>query len=158
MTLTTIFTGISEVDRLLERAEEKRKDDLGQSIRQTLLVAADRYLFDFGLDRDEWEEFDTENDASYFGIWLNKSKLQTLHYVEGDVSFTQCDSPESFDSEVAALCSFYKAAPAFTSFDENWTATQYYQDRSEFFIDPDRAAAALRASRDASQDDSEGGE
>ena len=75
--------------------------------------------------------------------------------MEGDVSFTQCDSDETYDSELSDLCSFYAPFPSVKTLDENgWT--HYYQDRAELFIDPARAAGVQ--SVPACRDDEEGEE
>lgn len=145
------FTGIARIDGLLS-SEDETKNDFGNATRETFLVEADRYLFDFNLNLGEWDQFDTDSDASYFGTWINKEKLRILQYVEGDVFFTQCEDAEGFDREVASLCSFHDATPEFVGFDlEENSETHYYQDRSKFFIDPARAAAALAAAEDNSK-------
>lgn len=129
------FTGIPQVDPLFEEAEEATNKQ-GNRTRRAFLFHADRYLFDFNLDTDEWEQFDTENDASYFGIWLNKSKLRIVEYVEGDLFFTQCDDAAGYDAEIAALCAFHGAGPAFVVIDDKAAVTKYYQDRSTLYIHP----------------------
>lgn len=145
------FTGIDWIDGLFTSAEETR-NSLGNARREIFLAEADRYLFDFNLNLDEWSQFDSTSDACYFGTWVNKEKLYILQYVEGDVSFTQCGDAESFDKEVAALCSFHDEAPAFICFDlEAKTETHYYQDRAKLFVDPARAAAALGDTEDNSK-------
>lgn len=151
--MDTTFTGIKRIDRLFSSAEE-HENSLGNAIRETFLVNADRYLFDFNMDPEEWDQFDTDSDASYFGTWINKEKLRLLQYVEGDLVFTQCRDAASFDSEIASLCSSYGEYPSFIAIDlEAKNETHYYQDRSKFFIDPDRAAEALRHTKTNEGDD-----
>ena len=128
------FTGIPQVDSLFRTAEETR-DDAGRRTRKIFLLDADRYLFDFNLDRGEWQEMDTEEDASYFGVWVNKEKLRILQYLEGDVIFTQCDDAAGYDAEIATLCGAYEAAPGFVTIDDE-SVTAYYQDRNEFYVHP----------------------
>ena len=128
------FTGISQVDRLLGIAEETH-DDAGHRTRETLLLDTNRYLFDYHLDRDKWRRFDTENDASYFGVWVSKEKLRILEYIEGDVIFTQCDAAAGYDAQIATLCEVHEEAPAFVAIDDE-SVTAYYQDRNEFFVHP----------------------
>ena len=127
------YTGIPRVDRLLADADETA-DQQGNPTRK-LFLHADRYLFDFNLDLGEWAQFDTDSDASYFGVWVNKTKLRTLSYVEGDVFFTQCPDAAAYDAEIAEMCSFYGTSPSFVVIDDGGT-TAYYQDRNEFFINP----------------------
>ncbi len=134
----TDYTGITGIDRLLDEAEEAT-DPRGNPMRQ-LLIPGDRYRFDFNLDLGEWQQFDTDNDASYFGVWVNKTTLRTLQFIEGDLYLTQCADAAAYDAEIAALCSFYTAASAFVAIGETGT-TAYYQDRAQFFIEPARGAA-----------------
>lgn len=59
---------------------------------------ADRYLYDFKYCTSSkgWAQFDTRQDAPYYGNWVNPSKLETLEYAEGDITHVQCESPEEF--------------------------------------------------------------
>ena len=66
-------------------------------------------------------------------MWVNKSKLRILEYVEGDLFFTQCADAAGYDAEIATLCKFHEPAPSFVAIDDK-NVTAYYQDRSEFFI------------------------
>ena len=134
------FTGIAHIDVLLADADETPSRQ-GNPIRQ-IFYSADRYLFDFNLDLDEgaWTQLDTDSDASYFGVWVNKTTRQILQYVEGDISFTQCTDAESYDSELEALCSSHDTRPAFIAVGDDDVAA-YYQDRGELFIDPARGKA-----------------
>jgi len=151
------FTGIARIDNMLSREEEK-KNSLGNATRETFLMEGDRYLFDFNMNIAEWDQFDTDSDAWYFGTWVNKEKLRLLQYVEGDVLFIQCQDAESFDREIASLCSCYGESPSLIEFDlEAKKETHYYQDRSEFFIDPLRAAEALHSTREISEGDNQDG-
>ena len=45
---------------------------------------ADRYLFDFddGFRTAGWLQFDTDQDASYYGVWVNPKLFRTLNYCE----------------------------------------------------------------------------
>jgi hypothetical protein len=43
-----------------------------------------RYMVDFAPDREDWNQFDTDQDAEYFGIWVNRRQLQVLTFCEGD--------------------------------------------------------------------------
>jgi len=131
------FTGIPRIDRLLADAEET-PNPTGNPTRK-IFFHADRYLFDFNINVGEWEQFDSENDAWYFGVWVNRTRLRILQYVEGDVYFTQCADAEGYDAEIAALCAFHEAAPSMVVIDDGGKATAYYQNRRDLFIDPARA-------------------
>ena len=72
----------------------------------------DRYLFDFKLCRieDGWSQFDTSQDANYFGNWVNPIKLQTICYAEGDIIVTNCDSISEFKTEIEKMFEYYNDA------------------------------------------------
>ena len=131
-------TGSDEVDFLFSDAEEETSQ-FGNR-RRTLFLETDRYRFDFELDLSEWRQFDTESDAWYFGIWINKERRMILCYAEGDASLTVCNDDAAYDAEVGALCAFHGPQPSFVAIDvEARTRTEIYQDRSELFIDPSRS-------------------
>jgi hypothetical protein len=132
----TTFTGLPQVDPLLADVPDTVNRH-GNRVRHVFL-SADRYLFDFHLDLDRWAQLDTESDAWYFGIWVDKAERRVLSYVEGDVYLTRCADDESYDREIAALCAFHGPAPSFVTIDDE-KVTAYYQDRARFFIDPKRA-------------------
>ena len=44
---------------------------------------ADRYYYDRTLLAQGWQQYDTEEDAWYFGIWIHTEKLETFTYAEG---------------------------------------------------------------------------
>lgn len=131
------FTGIFNIDRLLNEAAIEMSRP-GNHLRR-IFFSADRYVFDFNLNLSLWEQFDTETDAPYFGIWMNKRRRLILSYIEGDVVLIQCDTSEVYDAEVAELCAYHRPAPSLIAISEEGR-TDYFQDRRELFIDPDRAA------------------
>lgn len=131
----TAYTGIAEIDAFLAGASETTNQH-GNRVRH-VFHSTERYLFDFNLDLSQWAQFDTESDAWYFGCWTNKSERRVLSYVEGDIYLVECEDDESYDREVAALCEFHKPSPEFIVLDEKGR-TDYYQDRSQHFIDPVR--------------------
>lgn len=66
---------------------------------------ADRYVYDFGLcsTKNGFAQFDTGQDASYYGTWANPHKLAIVCYCEGDVTATMCDNVAEFVSEMNKL-------------------------------------------------------
>jgi hypothetical protein len=109
---------------------------------------ADRYLFDFRLCKAEngWQQFDTNQDASYFGIWKHAGRLEILTYAEGDVTRVKCPDAAHYNAEIKSMCEFYGEgfemiacdADAFSHImlggDIKGETTVYRQDRSRFFI------------------------
>ena len=128
------YTGIKKIDAMLD-AVEPRMTRYGLPARD-LFFPTERYLFDFEME-GAWQQFDTASDASYFGVWTNKELLRTLSYAESDITFIQCADAEEFDAELVRMCEFYEAAPFMVTIDESG-ATEHYQSRSEFFIDPQK--------------------
>jgi hypothetical protein len=57
-----------------------------------------RYAFDFGQCRasNGWAQLDSEQDASYFGNWVNPITYETVSYCEGDVTHIRYDHAEEF--------------------------------------------------------------
>jgi hypothetical protein len=142
----TKYTGLRRIDQLLDRAKET-VNDRGNRVRH-LVLPGERYVFDWNLDRGAWEQLDTENDASFFGIWINKAELRILSFVEGDVYLTLCTDADSYDAEVAELCSSLRPAPGFVAITDS-ARTDYYQDRRQFFVDPARAPEITEPGSDA---------
>jgi len=68
----------------------------------TEFCPADRYAYDFGVCsvKNGFAQIDTKQDAWYFGMWANPTKLAILSYVEGDVTLKIADSPEEFVAEL----------------------------------------------------------
>lgn len=95
--------------------------------------SADRYYYDARLtSADGWEQYDTDQDAWYFGVWVNTTKLETFTYAEGDTRHLIAPSVEVFRAELADLYEFYPQAPAFRSIDtETGQVTHYYEAKPE---------------------------
>ena len=94
---------------------------------------AGRYIIDFADDfhSDGWQQFDTDQDAEYFGVWLNPARLMTLTYAEGDWSLIECENREHYLAEVQSAIDFYGEGFIAKSIDESGI-TVYRQDRQEF--------------------------
>lgn len=113
--------------------------------------STERYLFDFDDDfrAAGWKQFDTDQDAWYFGVWVNPKTFRTLSYAEGDVTLVVCQDAEHYNAEVKGMCDFYgegfemiacniEAAQAIllkSSQGPEAEATVYRQDRSKFFAE-----------------------
>lgn len=94
-----------------------------------------RYQFDFDEEMisDGWKQYDTDQDAWYYGIWVNPLKLTTLTYAEGDLTLVVCKSKEQYNEEIKRMNEFYGEGFIAKAFDENGT-TIYRQDRNEFMV------------------------
>lgn len=54
-----------------------------------------------------WQPYATNQDAWYFGYWVNPVKREILSYTEGDVEHLVCDTAEQFSDELADLAKVY---------------------------------------------------
>jgi len=71
---------------------------------------ADRYLYDFGLCSyaNGFCQVDTQQDASYFGTWINPTRLILFTYCEGDTTLTECANAAEFIDAVRELATWNK--------------------------------------------------
>ncbi|ABF12862.1 MULTISPECIES: hypothetical protein [Cupriavidus] len=93
-------------------------------------VSRDRYVYDSKLCGAGWQQYDTDQDAPYFGCWVNLEKRWTMCYAEGDRILVKCPSEESLKAELADMDRFYGRAPAaFTLFASGGQATQLVCER-----------------------------
>ncbi len=79
----------------------------GCKIERSFHVYRERYYYDQALN--DWKQYDTPQDASYFGVWTEKHSLQILTFAEGDETRVTAPNQESFDAELADMDKFYKA-------------------------------------------------
>ena len=112
-------------------------NERGNEVIRMFEPEADRYCFDFKhcTPSKGWLQFDTDQDAHYFGVWVNKSKRWIVTYAEGDVTIVKCPTVESFNMEIKGMCEFYGVEANIRTIDLDGTYTKYYQDRQEFFIE-----------------------
>ena len=92
----------------------------------------ERYYWDFGPcgPGTTWKQYDTDQDAWYFGVWVEPERRLVLTYAEGDLSLVECGTAESFKAELANMAEFYgDPPPAFTVIDQDGTVTQHYDTR-----------------------------
>lgn len=77
-----------------------------------------------------WAQYDTNQDAEYFGVWVNVERRLTLTYAEGDVKMVYCPTVESFRAEMEDAARFYgPTPPAFIVIDRAGTVTKVYDQR-----------------------------
>ncbi len=108
-------------------------NERGNTIERTWR-STERYEFDFELCIAQlgWEQYDTVQDAWYFGIWVNKEKREILTYAEGDITRVICPTEESYHAELASMAEFYgPPPPAFRTIDTDGTYTRHYAKRPE---------------------------
>jgi hypothetical protein len=94
----------------------------------------DRYRYDFEIcPSPSWRQYDTWQDASYLGIWVNIKTHVIVTYAEGDLSIVECATEESYHAELESMAEFYgpKQRPAFTVIDDQGNVTKIYDPRPE---------------------------
>lgn len=99
------------------------------------LFNMERYQFDFNECTPDkgWEQYDTDQDAWYFGVWIHREKRMTVTFAEGDFSVVTCPTSESFRAEIEGMNEFYGDPPAHTKAIDTETGqvTHYIQERPE---------------------------
>lgn len=85
----------------------------GCAIVRTFHPECDRYKFDFGRcgSEDGWEQYDTDQDAWYFGVWVRRSTRETVCYAEGDITHVTAPTDEAFAAEMASMAEFHGPPP-----------------------------------------------
>lgn len=102
----------------------------------------ERYTIDYdrSFKAEGWMQYDTEQDAAYFGVWVNKQLLRTLTFCEGDLILVECLNADSFNAEIENMNEFYPQtvdSASVRAYGADGSSTFYYQDRSEFTITPE---------------------
>ncbi len=82
-----------------------REDDL--STVYAIYKDTERYYFDLGLGKG-WRQYDTNQDVSYFGVWVNQAQNMTLTYSEGDVTLVVCKNHLCYDEIIESYDRFYR--------------------------------------------------
>lgn len=117
--------------KILRGCDVERTSAEGGQIRE-LFLPGDRYVIDFsGMLRGDWQQYDTHQDAPYFGQWVNRVTRETLCYAEGDWSLVTYPDAESYTAALASMAAFYGSPPpAFTVIDlDANTITHHTQER-----------------------------
>jgi hypothetical protein len=104
------------------------KNGRGNTVHPGSQPQGDRYLFDFRVCAPAfgWVQYDTDQDASYFGVWVHAEERLTFTYCEGDLSLVQCETEESFQAELKDMARCYGSPPpAFRVIGEGYRAEVY---------------------------------
>lgn len=117
--------------------DKKEVNQFGNEVIRSFEGNTNRYKFDCGLCsyKKGWIQFDTDQDAYYFGVWIHKGKKQIVTYAEGDLIIVEAPTSESFNEEIAHMCKYYGGASSIRTIDADGIYTRYYQDRKECFIE-----------------------
>jgi hypothetical protein len=101
-----------------------------------MFFPSERYAVDFADDftSEGWEQFDTDQDAHYFGVWVNKTKFLTLTYAEGDWTLVECPDAAHYNAEIEDAITFYGEGFIAKAYDMDGTKTIFRQEREKFLI------------------------
>lgn len=92
---------------------------------------AERYGYDFREGWGSvWQQYDTWQDASFFGVWVDVKGMRIFTFAEGDRSLVECDSSKDFAAELGHMARFYGDPPAaFISVGADGRVTQHFDSR-----------------------------
>ncbi len=87
-----------------------RQSNANNNLQGYFSDCTDRYAFDFskcGLKSD-WYQYDTSQDASYHGSWVNPVTRQVISFLEGDIYLTTCETIADYKREIEAMDNWNK--------------------------------------------------
>ena len=115
---------------------ETDSTEAGCTVRRAWLgTECERYMVDFASDfkAEGWEQFDTRQDASYYGVWVNRRERVILSFSEGDWGLEECETDEQYNAAIGRLCVFHDPGYVAKIVGANGV-TEVCQDRSAFLI------------------------
>ena len=129
---------------LLERLQQQPAEIKPNGNRlHCLYWHTERYVVDFASDFGGWEQFDTSQDAWYFGVWVHPKRFMVLTYCEGDWCLAVSDGPAQYNVEIEDCIRFYDAGEIARTIDtETGATTIYRQDRAKFLLPVEEAQPA----------------
>ncbi|KKL92578.1 hypothetical protein LCGC14_1883300 [marine sediment metagenome] len=114
-------------------APDVSTDGRGSTVSRWHYLDTNRYRWDFGPcgPGTGWDQYDTDQDAWYFGIWVHVTTRRVLTYAEGDLTLVECHTADTFRAELAAMPTFHgDPPPAFRVINvDAGTLTRYYAER-----------------------------
>lgn len=81
-------------------------NERGNILTHSFLVGRERGFYD-GTLGDGWKQWDTDQDAWYFGIWVHAKERKILTFAEGDETLVVCPTQETFEAEIESLKDFF---------------------------------------------------
>jgi hypothetical protein len=117
---------------------DEQPNDRGNTVHR-LHCDSERYLVDFADDftAEHWQQYDTDQDAHYFGVWVNPHSLRILTYAEGDWTLVSCLDNKRYNAEITSMNEFYGNGRIALVIDSDGTTTEYQQNRNHFLIGAD---------------------
>ena len=78
-----------------------------------LVTGRSRYGYDSFLQQRGFDQYDTDQDAWYFGVWVNLETRQIFTYAERDRVLQNFHTQEAFVAELQRMAKLYGAIPPF---------------------------------------------
>lgn len=116
-----------------EGALTEETNEHGDTVWTMFVPDADRYLFDFKhcTARDGWRQFDTDQDAWYFGMWIHDKRRHVVMFAEGDLVVTECVDHDHFIAHLERLHACHgDPPPAAVAIGEDGQVTEFYDENA----------------------------
>ena len=104
----------------------------GNEVKRGFNPLTERYDFDFNICTPEkgWQQYDTTQDASYFGVWVNAEKRIIKTFAEGDIMDVICKDENSYHAELKSMAECYgNPPPAFRIITDEGKQIHLYDER-----------------------------
>lgn len=110
---------------------QRTTNERGNEVTTAFLEDISRDTFDSKIRRGGkgWQQWDTEHDFAYFGVWVHRGLRQVLTLAEGDISVVKCPDDEHFAAELTSMERLYGAPPAAIGIDKDGAVTKYFSSR-----------------------------
>lgn len=120
------------VKRLMRNDGEPQKT--GSALYRDFQCGAERYFIDCADDfnSDGWQQYDTDQDASYFGVWVHAGKRLILTLAEGDWTLVVSPTLEAYRAEIEEMNASYGEGRIARTIDGHGNVVDYVQDREAF--------------------------
>ena len=83
-------------------------DRRGHPVHAWFSHDSSRYPFDSVLSRRKgWQQYDTNQDAWYFGAWVNPETKETVTYAEGDLYYSSYPTLKAYNQAIKDMDKFY---------------------------------------------------
>ena len=120
-------------DQIIKRFCDKVEERENSTIHTGFTFNGSRYIFDWKLcdPTRGWKQYDTYQDAPYFGTWVNLNELATCCYCEGDIIVKIMKTQQAMKEELDRMAECYGDPPAWctTINTDTGTVTKYYDTR-----------------------------
>lgn len=101
----------------------------GRVTFHTFAVHDSRYHYDRALLSLGFKQYDTDQDAWYFGTWVHPQAGVIVTYAEGDEYVTLCADDSEMQIELTELAKFHGPAPAAWILYDEGGVTYFYDER-----------------------------